>query len=200
MSTSMNDLTLYINELDKKILNIDKKNKNEESRHRRVILKCREMLKKDILSIDDLSYLNHFISFSIEDVFKMIPNLFSIVVDKIELEYMKEGMIREELLTLLESVISKEEFSLFKSDENIEAFKSLHKLSCTNNISLIAILNYLTDYSTIISFVGKCKTADDFKSVSKRVSIFCGLLTEEGYDISISSPKIFQNQIYRQIS
>lgn len=200
MSTSMNDLTLYINELDKKILDIDKRNKNEESRHRRVILKCRDLLNKDILSIDDLSYLNHFISFSIEDIFKTIPNLFSIVVDKIELEYMKDGIIREELLTLLESIISKEDFSLFESDENIDAFKSLYKLSCTNNISLIAILNYLTDYSTIISFVGKCKTADDFKSVSKCVSIFCRFLTEEGYDISISSPKIFQNQIYRQIS
>lgn len=200
MKTTLETITQYINRIDLEISKLNEENGKEKQRQDRMLLKCKELILKDVLTDQELSDLSCFIFSSMDDVFPMIPNLFSDVVDKIDEEYRQTGSIREGLLTLLENIVSKEGFSLFHSEENIEAFKKLYALRFSNNISLIAVLNYLMDYNTIISNAARFGSVDQMRSISKRVRNFCEYLLLQGVNLSSPKIKVCKNQTSRQTS
>lgn len=129
----------------------------------------------------------------------MIPNIFSIVVDRILEGYDKYKCVDETLLNLLENIIAKEDFSLFASDLNENAFESLYSLVSLENITLTAILNYLTDEKEMISMLSRVIELKELKGIRRRLDQFCEFLLKNNVDLSIPKKRVYESRTTRQI-
>lgn len=193
------DLVQYIKNLDTEISRINLKNDRIEKQQNRTLEKCKSLLEKKELSSKEIEYLNNAIFYTSNNIFDIIPNIFSMVVDKILEGYDKYKCVDEKLLKLLENIIAKEDFSLFASDLNENAFERLYSLVSLENITLTAILNYLTDEKKMISMLSRVIELKELKSIRRRLDQFCGFLIKNNVDLSIPKKRIYESRITRQI-
>jgi hypothetical protein len=198
------DLTDYMEKLDKQISVLDNANKNEKYRQIRTIQKCDKLLKKETLTEEDIAYLKHTISYSYGNIFDRIPNVFYNIVSKLFNEYRQTKEIPVGLLELLEDIVSKEDFFIFSSDNNLIGLEMLSSFNecISDNTSLEAIVNYLTNYDTLMSKISEIKEPKKLEKTKERIDCFHHFLLgqETIFNDLKEAMKHMSEEVQKQIS
>lgn len=183
--------------LDQEISKVSTELKKMELRKNVILTRVEEILEREILSVEEIKKLSKIISsYDFPDI--LLSPIFLKTVSWMEREIKTKASISEELLLLLETVIAKDDFSLFDSLENIDAFGKLHSFLPHGSIHLEAILNYLTSQGYVLGKVKDTLEKQGMKDVSSKIYKFCDLLVENDCPFYVYSPKVYEKD-YRQM-
>ncbi len=181
-------LNAYINDLNKRIKELDEEKRKDFLIQTRKNHEVFLLLGKEELLDSDLALLNKMIRssfFEVNNVNRWQQNVFEVITNHILIEKQKTDSVREELFSLLETVVAREDFSLFDCDENIDCFKRLYRTFRLEHVNFHAILNYLTSKDNMSSSISKSLNKCGFADVKKRIKEFCGFLEKMNIKIYV---------------
>lgn len=156
------------------------------------------LLEKEMLSTEELKELNKIFSSSYDSLDSFSPFLFPTFVFQMAKEKEVLHDIRSEYFHLLETIISREDFSIFSTDQHIEAFFQFVELSDIDLVDLDALLFYLTSKDSITRQVIAAFKKEELSMISSRVKRYCKFLVEKE-DSDLFKNKTFLKSTTRQI-
>lgn len=185
------DKKLY--RLNKNLKNILLEQKHEEKKKQERIHLSENILIEKRLTEENVMKVKQTIWFLEDSV--LLSKFFVLTVEDLKEEYDNTGSIRDCLLDVLDTIIAREDFHLFDSLKNLDAFRDLYALCDIDNIHLEAILRYLSssEFSKrqVMSSFGKIPESE----LLLRLNQYCGVIVNHGDSIGEYVKKVTRQKV-----
>lgn len=185
------DKKLY--KLNKNLKNILLEQEKDEKKKQERIYLSEKILTEKLLTEENAMQVKQSI-WLIEDS-TILSNFFVLTAEDLKEEYDDTGSIRDCLLEVLDTIIAREDFHLFGSLKNLDAFRDLYALCDIDNIHLEAVLRYLSS-----SEFSKRQVMNSFGSISEselllRLNQYCGVIINHGDSIGEYMKKVSRQKV-----
>ncbi len=178
-------LCMYIEKIDKNIRLINREASEEIQKSMKLLFRMYNILSKKELTDDDLNLLAQSFNSSFFELGKSNQTVFNLICYHVMKEQEKNGIVRDKLFQLLQTVISKEDFSIFDLQENISAFENLYISLGHENIDFLAIFYYLTSQGKLRSMVNGSISRNGLAETVDNLNEFCYFLEKNDEKIYI---------------
>lgn len=179
------ELCSYLSKIDRVIKTINKEAKNDFKESRKLIFRIYDILEKKELTDEDLNILAQSVNSYFFELGKYNQSVFHLICFHIVKEKERTKSVRERFFQILQTIVSKEDFSVFETEENVIAFEDLYEEFGTENIDFLAIFKYLTSQEKIRSMVTGAVSRNGLASTSIRLNKFCYFLEKNDEKIYV---------------